>query len=145
MKNYMIILAVMLLSLSAPAQALDKAAYEKVARASINTVLSDDKIDANALIDNQKKLIDMAIKACDDYASKHPKDAKLLKLVVDNASTMQGLSLEQIEEQWHDYGLPNSKGIDVDAYEHFAPVISLMDTVVHPATAVIVLKIIKRW
>ena len=121
------------------ASAMDKGRYEEIAIATIQQIISGDAVDADSLIGKQKELISIAKEACREYAGSHPEDAKLLNLVIERADEMQALSLDDIEEQWHEYGLPNSMGVKTDKYEHFAPTISLMDTVVHPATAIIVL------
>ncbi len=144
MKNTMIVLALTLSSLATPTWAIDKDNFEKLANSSIQQVLSGKDIDADAMIKDQKELIKIAIAGCKTYIEKHPEDSKLLQLVMDNAATMQSLSLEEIEEQWHEYGVLTSKGFDTDAFEQFSPAISLMDSIVHPATAVIVLNNYKK-
>lgn len=140
MKKIAVVIACALTCISTQTWAMNKARYIELAKSTIQQVLpGNGSVDVSALIAQQKDMIDIAIAACEQYASENPRDAKLLRLAVKHADEMQKLSLDDIEEQWHDYGLPNSKGIKTDSYEHFAPTISLMDSIIHPATAIIVL------
>ncbi|MBE9529130.1 MAG: hypothetical protein IME99_07820 [Proteobacteria bacterium] len=123
-----------------PALAMDTATYKKVANNTIKTVLSGSVSDVDALIADQKKLIAIGVKGCQEYAKKAPKHAKLMKLVIANADNMTNMTLDEIEPAWHDGEFVNENGIDFDAIDHFSPALSHMDAVLHPATAIIALR-----
>lgn len=126
-----------------PVLALDVKGYSKLAKEIVKEALSGSVSDVDALIAKQEELIKMGVAGCNDHASANPKDAKLLNLVTANADKMKAMSLEEIEDQWHDGGYLTSNGVDVESYDHFGAAYSLMDTVVHPATGIIALKMYK--
>lgn len=120
----------------------DSASYEKISKEVIADVISGNT-DADKLIANCEKLIDIAIEGCEKYKAETDtpeEEKKIMQIVIDNAKSMSSLSLDEIEEQWHDGGYLRSKGIDPEKYDHFSKVFCYVDTVVHPATCVICLK-----
>jgi len=125
--------------LSLPALAMDVVGYKKIANATIKEALSGSVADIDKLIADQKKLVKIGVQGCRDYAKKDPKHAKLMNLVADNADKMMAMDLDEIEEAWHEGGVPTNSGIDFEAIDHFSPALSHMDTVVHPATSYIAL------
>lgn len=129
------------------AVAVDFSEFRKLAKNTISEV-SSGKINNSSvdkLIANQKTLIKIGISAIDEYADLYPKVAEVLKVVKGQAPMMQKLSLSEIEEQWHKGGYLKSKGVDIDEEATHAHVAySLMDTVVHPATVIIVLNEYKK-
>ena len=139
------LLALVLLTFTATAaQAFDKATFERLAKASIKEAMSGEIKDPDALIKTQKKLIALGVAGCKEYAKKNPKWAKLMNLVVKNADKMQTMSLDDIEEQWHEGEALKEIGLNFDEIEHFGAALSFMDTVLHPATVVIVLNEYKK-
>ncbi len=119
---------------------MDTGTYKKIANSTIQTVLSGSVSNVDALIADQEKLIAIGIAGCKEYAKQDPKHAKLMKLVVDNADNMKAMTLDEIEPAWHDGEFVNESGIDFDAIDHFSPALSHMDSVLHPATAIIALR-----
>ena len=53
---------------------------------------------------------------------------------------MTALTLEEIEPAWHEGETFAEVGLDTHALDHFGPAQSHMDTIIHPATAVIALR-----
>ncbi|MBV7296269.1 hypothetical protein [Enterovibrio paralichthyis] len=133
------------LSFSAASQAadLDVEKYNALALEVVQGALSGNP-NIDDLIAKNKQLVTMGKAACQARATSSPQDAPLMNLVAKNADHMQTLSLEEIEEQWHDGEFVTANGIDLDAYDHYGEAISLMDTVVHPATSVIALDLYKQ-
>jgi len=129
------------------AAAADFAEFKKLANETISTVASGKVSNASIdkLIANQEKLIKIGMAAMGEYADSHPDVAKVLNIVKGKATSMQNLSLSEIEAQWHEGGYLKSKGIDVDkVLGQKSAAGSLMDTVVHPATVIIVLNEYKK-
>ncbi len=127
-----------------PTYAFDVPQFTKLVNETVQATMQGN-VNADDLISKQKQLIAMGVAGCKARAASNPEDSDVMNAVVENAETMQSLSLEAIEEAWHDFGYLKSKGIDPESrYEHFAVVISLMDTVIHPATAVIALNEYKK-
>ncbi len=117
----------------------DKKLYDKIAKKTIGMVISGN-IDADKMIADMGKLIDFAVQGCKEYMKKGgtpPKEAKIMKIVVENAKKVSSLTMDEIEEQWHDGGVLKANGIDIDKFDRFSEVISLYAAVVHPATAAI--------
>ena len=136
------LLSVSFLVVSSLAVAADFDKFKTLAQETMSKVsngsVSDGDIDK--LIKMQEEMIAIGKKACDQYAAKNPDSAKMLKLVSANADKMSSLSLGEIEEQWHEKGVLKNNGIDTAQLEEKSVTGSLMDTVVHPATAIIALK-----
>ncbi len=124
--------------------AMDVASYKSIAKNTIKEALSGSISDIDKLIADQEKLVALGVQGCKDYAKKDSKYEKLMTLVVDNADKMKAMSLEEIEDKWHNGGTLYDNGIDFDAIDHFGPAISYMDAVVHPATTYIVLTQYKK-
>jgi hypothetical protein len=130
--------------ISTQAFAMDVAGYKLIANATIKEALSGSVKNIDKLIADQKKLVEIGVAGCKEYAQKVPKDAKIMKLVISNANKMMAMTLEEIEPAWHEGGVLGENGIDFDAIDHFSPALSHMDTVVHPATTYIALKEYKK-
>jgi len=129
------------------AVAVDFNEYKKLAKHTINEVslggISHASVDK--LIVNQEALIQIGMSAIDEYAIDHPDVAVVLNIVKSNAISMQNLSLSEIEAQWHQGGFMKSKGIDVNTLlGQKSSAGSLMGTIVHPATVIIVLNEYKK-
>lgn len=135
---------VLAILVSIPANAMDVAGYKKIANATIKQALSGSVTDIDKLIADQEKLVAMGVAGCKEYAKKAPKDAKIMKIVVDNADKMMAMTLDEIEPAWHEGEVLAEHGIDFDAIDHFGAALSHMDTVVHPATSYIALKEYKK-
>lgn len=117
----------------------DNAVYEKLAKKTIAAVISG-KIDAKQMLSDLEKMVAMGIAGCKVHINKKgtpAEEKKIMKLVVEHADKMAELTLEQIEEQWHEGGVLKENDIDIDKYEHFSVVMCRLDAVVHPATGII--------
>lgn len=125
--------------------AMDIATFEKITNNTIKQVLSGDPGDIDALIADQEKLIAIGIKGAQDYAKEAPEYAKFMNLVIDNADKMKAMTLDEIEPAWHDGEFITASGIDFEAIDHFSKALSHMDTVLHPATAIIALREYKSF
>ena len=123
---------------------MDVTGYKKIARETIKEALSGSISDIDGLIAKQEKLMKMGIEGCREHAKEHPKDAKIMDLVIKNAEKMKAMTLDEIEEAWHEGGVLNENGIDVDSMDHMSTVLSHLDLVVHPATTYIALKEYKK-
>ncbi len=140
-----ILVTLFVLATSPSLFAIDVAKYTSIVNETVHATLQGGAIDVDALISKQKQLIALGVAGCKERASSNPEDSDVMNAIVANATTMQSMSLDEIEDAWHDFGYLKSKGIDPESrYEHFAAVISLMDSVIHPATAVIALQEYKK-
>jgi len=124
--------------------AADFSQFKDLAQTTIAEVQSGKIKDINKLIAMQEKMMVIGSKACEEFALKNPGNAKMLKLVSENADSMKKLSLSEIEDQWHEKNFLRSKGIEAAQLEEKSLTGSLMDTVVHPATAYIALNQYKQ-
>lgn len=126
------------------AMAFDKDGFIKITKATIQTVMSGKVADVDKLIADQEKAIAIAVVGCNEYAQQAPEHAKLMKLVVDNADKMKAMTLEEIEPAWHEGEFLKKQGINIDDIDHFSAALSHMDSVLHPATAIIALREYKK-
>ena len=126
------------------ANAADFSKFKQLAEDTMKEVNGGSVGDVDKLIKMQEEMMAIGVKACEEYAAKRPDDAKMLNLVATNADKMKGMSLTEIEAQWHEKGFLKSQGIDSALLEEKSLTGSLMDTVVHPATAIIALNDYKK-
>lgn len=134
------VMAVMLISLTSQVQALDVDNYRKIASATIKQMDMGVVGDIDTMIAMQEQLMVLGMEGGVSYLQNNPKGGKPLQLVILNAESMKELSLDQIESQWHEGGFLKSKGIDQEKIDHFGPMMSLMDSVIHPATSYLLLQ-----
>ena len=130
--------------ISGNAQAIDSERYIKLANATIQEANGGFIPNINQLIKTQKTLIEIGIAGSKEYIQSHPEHADILGEVVANAENMMNMSLEEIEDQWHQGKHMRAKGYDLDKFDHFGALFSLMDSIIHPATSYISLKEYKR-
>ncbi|MEE8431405.1 MAG: hypothetical protein V3S16_09160 [Candidatus Desulfatibia sp.] len=125
--------------------AFEKEAFEKLAKDTIKQVISGSIADIDGLIAIQEKMIALGVEGCKMYVSKAPdaKDKKIMELVIGGAEKMKGMTMDEIEEAWHDGGVLGKNGIDADSIG-MGQTMSLMDSVIHPATTYIALKEYKK-
>jgi len=124
--------------------AADLDGFTKIAKSTMDTVSSGNVGDVDKLIAMQEQLMTIGQQAIKEYIAKNPNSEKMLTLVSDNASKMKTMSMSEIEAQWHEKGFLKGKGIPADQLEEKSVTGSLMDTVVHPATAIIALNEYKK-
>ena len=127
----------LVLGLVSTVSASDKAQFEKLANNAIKSVVSG-SVNADALMKDMETLVSLGKKFC--KANAKGKGTKYMNLVLSHADNMKKLSLEQIEEEWHDGGMAKANGINLEQFGHFDAVSSAADAVIHPATCYIVLK-----
>jgi hypothetical protein len=125
---------------SGKSYAEDWQSFESMATATINAVKNGHLKDIDRLLVLQERLMELGIKACKKYALQHPEDADMFNLVVSNAESMKFLSLKEIKNQWHSKRFLLKHGVAVDKLHQNTLTGSLLDTVVHPATAYIALR-----
>ena len=114
--------------------------FERMATTTIDAIKNGDPKDIDELIILQERLIDLGVEACRNYARQHPEDAEMFELAVNNAESMKLLSLKEIKNQWHAKRFLLGHGIAVDKLHQNSLTGSLLDTIVHPATAYIALR-----
>jgi len=129
-----------LLSLSLSAEVMDVEKYSIIATEIIRESMKMEGADTQKMLQQSETLIQMGIASSRAYAAVNPEYTKLLTLTADNAEGMKAMSLDQVEEEWHEFAFLARHGIDAEEIEHFGAAISLMDTIVHPATSVIAIR-----
>jgi hypothetical protein len=117
--------------------------YKRLAQDTIEQAQNGRIANIDTLIEQQAKLVQLGVEACNSYGNKHPKARRILDLVTSNADMMKQLSLSEIEEKWHHGGELKKNGYEVKE-DHFGAVGNLIDAVIHPATTYIALTNYKR-
>ena len=124
----------------------DKDTYVQITKKNIGRILTG-KVSPDLMIADMEKLIDLGLEGCNEHMNE-PKvpavEVKLLQLTIEAAPRLKSLSLEEIEDQWHEGGYLKSKGIDIMSLDHFSHAMCHYDSVIHPATAIICLQEYKR-
>ncbi|MGD8592443.1 MAG: hypothetical protein PVF82_06390 [Gammaproteobacteria bacterium] len=141
---FLSILSFLSILYSTTSHAEDWQHFEKMATQTIKSVEKGHPRDIDQLISLQEQLMEIGIKACKNYAIANPQDAKMFQLVVSNAENMKILSLQEIKQQWHAKRFLLSHGIPADKLHQNSTTGSLLDAVVHPATAYIALREYRR-
>ncbi len=131
--------------ISTSSLAFEREAFEKLANDTIKQVISGSVDDIDGLIAMQEKMVALGVKGAKMYASKAPsaQDKKIMELVIGGAEKMKGMTMDEMEEAWHDGGVLAKNGIDHDSMS-MGQTMSLMDSVIHPATTYIALKEYKK-
>ncbi len=142
MKKIVFTLALMSVFFAGTAHALDKDAYVKTAKETIKKVKRGKvkEKDIDKLVANQQELIRLGIEGALAYAEISPNDRKMMHLTVLNSERMKGLSLEQIEKDWHAGDYMRAHGIEINDIGNLSDAMNLYDAIVHPATAIIALE-----
>lgn len=120
------------------APAMDTDRFRAIVAETIG-MIGEDPVDLPRAIALQRELIGIGVEGARAFGAESPEDAALMTLVADNAEAMTAMSLDEIEEAWHDGAALSEIGLDFDSLDHFGPAVSHMDAVVHPATAIIAL------
>lgn len=126
------------------ASALDVESFNKIANDTIKQMNAGVVGDIDTLIAMQEQLMVLGMEGGVDYLQENPKDARALMLVIENAENMKELTLDEIEDLWHAGNYLKSNGIDPENIDHFGPTMSLMDSVIHPATSYLLIKEYKK-
>ena len=133
-----------LLNCSTLVHALDVETFNKLANNTIKQMNMGVVGDIDELLAIQEQLMVIGLEGGIEYLETGVKNPKPLMLVLENAEGMKDLSLDEIEFLWHGGNFLKSKGVDPDKIDHFGPMNSLMDTVIHPATAYLLIQEYKR-
>jgi len=139
-----IFIGALALALGTSAQAMDTVLYTKMVNDTVHEVRGGFVPNVKRYIKMQKQLVQLGVAGSKEYIMQHPEHADILGLVVDNADNMMKMTLDEIEDQWHQGKFLKSHGHDVTQMDHFGELFSLMDSIIHPATAYIALKEYKR-
>ena len=142
--KYRLILAACLSICGHAAMAMDVAQYNALADLTIKQAATGVAGDIDAMIARQERLVRLGIEGSLQYLRSNPKDAAALRLTVQNAKNMMSMTLDEIEELWHQGKYLLSRGIDPEKIDHFGPLMSLMDSIIHPATSYLALKAYKQ-
>lgn len=130
------------------AWAFDKIQYQAKVDATF-ALLGAASVDAAKVTALQEDLIRIAKTGIEGYAIPNSSYRALLSFMLQNLAPDAGavaanltLSLEEIERDWHECGKPRAQGYDCpkDGNRHFELISSLMDTVIHPATVILLMR-----
>jgi len=139
-----VLTGVLTFGIASSVNAMDTVLYTKLVNDTIEEVTSGDISNINQLIAVQKQLVKLGVSGSKEYIRRHPEHAGLLGVVVKNAKSMMHMSLEEIEDQWHQGKYLKSQGYNMSELDHFGELFSLMDSIIHPSTSYIALKEYKR-
>ena len=142
MKKHLFSLFAIVFSL--PAFALDVDSYNRLANETIRQMNMGVVGDIDAMIRRQEELMVIGMEGGIAFLRENPQGGVPLQHVILNAENMKNLSLDDIEALWHEGGYLKGKGIDPEKIDHFGPLMSLMDSVIHPATSYLLLKEYKK-
>ncbi|MGA1845038.1 MAG: hypothetical protein ACMUIS_10800 [bacterium] len=124
----------------------DKTTYVKVTKKNIGRILTGN-ISPSTMKADMEKLISIGLDGCREHMSEPdatPVEKKLLEITIKSVDSMRGLSLDQIEEMWHEGGFLKSQGVDIMKLDHFSHAMCHYDSVLHPLTAILCLNEYER-
>jgi hypothetical protein len=138
MVSNIVLRCLLLLCFATATEASTLSDYKQLAEDTIRKIQSGKVNDIDQLIAQQSRLIQLGVKACEEYAQQNPQSQNILDLLVSNVEVMKHLTLDEIEEKWHKGGELEKSGYTVKD-DHFGTLGNLIDAVVHPATSYIAL------
>lgn len=92
-----------------------------------------------SVIKNLRGMIEVGVAGCREYMQNKPGGDPLLSLVIERTEEMSNLSSDEMRRQWYAGELPRLFGIEMEGQDHFLASINLMDSVVHPSAAIILI------
>ncbi len=129
---------------STPTYAIDTKRFIELANGTIHEANRGFITNINQAIKAQNEMIKLGIEGSLAYVKEHPEHKKFLSLVIANADNMKRMTPNEIEAQWHEGRYLKEHGFDIHKMEHFSELFSLMDAILHPATAYIFLTQYKK-
>lgn len=125
-------------------QAFDHERYVALARSGISDIsalIQHAPVDQDRLRATLDDMLAIGVHGCRSFMSHPAANTTLLELVLEQSTTMSQLSTAEISAQWYRGDLPKKYEIDIAALDHFGDIsINYMDSIVHPATALILLR-----
>jgi hypothetical protein len=100
-------------------------------------------IDIKILNSRADKLIKIGSCYAKEFLKINSTCKPILHTIIDNVSIMKNLDIEQIEELYHDGGVYEKKGVDVDD-KKYAECLEIAHLTVHPSTVFILLKMYQK-
>ena len=138
-------LAACIMAVSLPAIAMDTDGFRTLASNTVKQMEMGVVGDVDELIAMQEQLMVIGMQGGVEYLRNNPNvKGRPLQITILSAEKMKKMTLDQIEAQWHEGKYLAAKGVDKDSIDHFGPMMSLMDTVIHPATSYLALKEYKK-
>lgn len=138
------LIGALVLAVSLPLQAMDFDGFKSLASLTVRQMNMGVAGDIDAMIAIQEELMVIGMQGGVQYLQMNPEGGVALQATILNAESMKALSLEQIEALWHEGQFLQARGIDTEHLDHFGAEVSLMDTIIHPATSYLALKQYKR-
>ena len=126
------------------ASAMDVPGFTRLAQDTIRQMNMGVAGDIDALIADQEAMIEKGIEGISEFIEQNPEYGPLLRLVANNAEAMKEMTLDEIEAQWHEGAYLKARGHDPEKLDHFGAVVSLMDSIIHPATSYLALQEYKK-
>lgn len=121
------------------AQAFQSETYRTLVTETVLALESGD-YDIAHLIGVQEQLIDLAVEGARAYGARNPQHGRMMTFVADEVPAMRAMSLDQLEEDWHEGGALSRIGLDLSSLDLSGAAYAHMDTIVDPVTAYIALK-----
>ncbi len=122
-----------------PAWAMDIDTYIDVAKQAASAVKKGKIKDIDKLIAQQEELIRLAVEGALKYAEENPARRKMMHLLVLNSERMKHLTLEAIEQSWHNGDYLRRNGIEIGNLAHTDAAMSYYYAIIHPAAVIIAL------
>lgn len=125
--------------------AADKAAYKATLQEVIKEAASGKVADVDAAVAKLNKVVETGAGWCKTHAAKDAKNQKALEFVAASVDKMKAETLESIEANWHQGKAMKDAGAgDYATIDQTSAAASLLDTVIHPVTAIIALNEYKK-
>jgi hypothetical protein len=137
MKTPAIVIALSLAATHAIAFEADE--YRSLVAETVITINQGD-VDVSHLISIQETLVQLGVDGVSEFGANNPEYSEIMAFVASRAQSMSQMTLDEVEDAWHEGAAFAEIGVDFHDLDHFGPAVSQMDTVIHPATAIIALR-----
>lgn len=98
------------------------------------------KSDAEVHIKNLSSLVELTISSVDRYNTKNKEMKSFVEYVIANSYSWKDLSREQLQTQWLSGARPFQDGMVPELADHFCLRTNLMDIILHPVSAILILQ-----
>ena len=124
---------------ASPVCAMDVDSYIDIAKQAASTVKKGKSKDIDKLIAQQEELIRLAVEGALKYAEENPARRKMMHLLVLNSERMKHLTLDAMEQAWHNGDYLRRNGIEIGNLAHTDAAMNYYHAVIHPAAVFIAL------
>lgn len=116
--------------------------YNQLCKKNIGRIISGN-IDVKKMMANMDVMLEQGVEGAEVHMKAGDTPAleiKMMKMLIDNAERMKSLSVNEIDEQWHEGAVFKAEGIEITKMDPLGEAMRHMELIVYPAEAMACLK-----